>query len=44
MNGGTNVNDECVTEFNNLKLGKQSRFVIFKLDKETNEVIVIVYS
>lgn len=44
MNVGTNVSDDCVTEFNNLKLGKQYRYVIYKLDKEKNEVIIIVYS
>jgi cofilin len=39
MNVGTNVSDDCVTEFNSLKLGKHYRYVIYKLDKETNSVL-----
>lgn len=35
MNVGTNVSDECVTEFNNLKLGKQYRYLTFKLVDNT---------
>ncbi|CAD8123700.1 unnamed protein product [Paramecium sonneborni] len=40
MNVGTNVSDDCVTEFNNLKLGKQYRYVIYKLDRDRNEIVV----
>lgn len=38
MNVGTHVSDDCVTEFNILKLNKHYRYVIYRLNNETNEV------
>ncbi|CAD8188105.1 unnamed protein product [Paramecium pentaurelia] len=40
MNVGTHVSDDCVTEFNKLKLGKQYRYLTFKLNNDTNEIVV----
>lgn len=40
MDVGTHVEDICITEFANLKLGHQHRFIIYKLDLVTNIVFL----
>ncbi|GAA5907146.1 cofilin [Sporobolomyces salmoneus] len=37
---GVVVNDECLSAYNELKLGKKSKFIIFKLSDNLKEVVV----
>nr|7SOG_A Chain A, Actophorin [Acanthamoeba castellanii]7SOG_B Chain B, Actophorin [Acanthamoeba castellanii] len=37
---GIAVSDDCVQKFNELKLGKKHRYVIFKLNDDNTEVVV----
>eukprot|EP00163_Fabomonas_tropica_P012295 TRINITY_DN23554_c0_g1_i1.p1 TRINITY_DN23554_c0_g1~~TRINITY_DN23554_c0_g1_i1.p1 ORF type:complete len:140 (-),score=47.73 TRINITY_DN23554_c0_g1_i1:242-661(-) len=40
MATGIAVNDDCVNEFNELKLRHSSRFVIYRISEDMSEVIV----
>lgn len=35
MDVGTHVDDNCTKVFNELKLGKSSRYILYKLDSHT---------
>ena len=40
MSSGVGVNDDCITEYQNLKLGHKLRYIIFRLSDDNREVIV----
>jgi len=40
MSSGVGVNEECLTEFQQLKLGKKSKYIIFKLSSDNKEIVV----
>lgn len=40
MASGIKVNDECKIEFQNLKMGKQYKYLIFGLSNDMKEIIV----
>jgi len=40
MASGIKVNDECKIEYNNLKMGKQYRYLIFGLSSDMTEIVV----
>eukprot|EP01097_Dermamoeba_algensis_P010080 TRINITY_DN7291_c0_g1_i1.p2 TRINITY_DN7291_c0_g1~~TRINITY_DN7291_c0_g1_i1.p2 ORF type:complete len:139 (-),score=35.06 TRINITY_DN7291_c0_g1_i1:103-519(-) len=40
MASGVAVSDECVTKYQELKLGKSARYILFKLSDDLKEVVV----
>ncbi|KAF8333421.1 actin depolymerizing factor [Cantharellus anzutake] len=40
MSSGVGVNDNCLTEFQVIKLGKKYRYVIYKLSADNKEIVV----
>ncbi|KAI9465526.1 actin depolymerizing factor [Lactarius psammicola] len=40
MSSGVGVNPECLTEFQELKLGKKTKYIIFSLSKDKTEIVV----
>eukprot|EP01113_Clastostelium_recurvatum_P021359 TRINITY_DN252_c0_g2_i2.p2 TRINITY_DN252_c0_g2~~TRINITY_DN252_c0_g2_i2.p2 ORF type:complete len:156 (+),score=36.57 TRINITY_DN252_c0_g2_i2:54-470(+) len=40
MSSGVQVSDECVTKYNGLKLGHESRYILFRLSDDLREVVV----
>ncbi|KAF8414953.1 actin depolymerizing factor [Boletus edulis BED1] len=40
MASGVKVTDECLTTFQNLKLGKKLKYIIFNLNKDLTEIVV----
>ncbi|KAG2009770.1 actin cross-linking [Coprinopsis cinerea AmutBmut pab1-1] len=40
MASGVGVNESCLTAFQELKLGKKTKFIIYALNKENTEIIV----
>lgn len=40
MASGVGVNDECIHNFNEVKLGKKYKYVIFRLSDDNREIIV----
>eukprot|EP00294_Goniomonas_avonlea_P017607 CAMPEP_0114542310 /NCGR_PEP_ID=MMETSP0114-20121206/1771_1 /TAXON_ID=31324 /ORGANISM="Goniomonas sp, Strain m" /LENGTH=137 /DNA_ID=CAMNT_0001726607 /DNA_START=121 /DNA_END=534 /DNA_ORIENTATION=- len=40
MQAGVAIDDACVNSFNNLKLKKDARYIIFKMDDDLTKVVV----
>ncbi|KAM0753573.1 hypothetical protein T439DRAFT_338594 [Meredithblackwellia eburnea MCA 4105] len=40
MSSGVGVNDQCITTFQELKLGKKLKYIIFKLSDDNKEILV----
>ena len=40
LSSSVSVNPECVTKFNELKLGKQIKWIIYKLSDDQREIVV----
>lgn len=40
MASGVGVNADCLTAFQELKLGKKTKYIIFSLNKEKTEIVV----
>ncbi|KAI8071509.1 hypothetical protein BC940DRAFT_293035 [Gongronella butleri] len=40
MSSGVAVNPECIEAYNNLKLGKKSKYIIYKLSDNLKEIVV----
>jgi len=40
MSSGIAANPECLTVFQELKLGKKHKYIIFKINKEKTEIVV----
>ncbi|KAJ7784303.1 actin depolymerizing factor [Mycena metata] len=40
MSSGVGVNDDCLTQFSTLKLGKRYKYIIFALNQNNTEIVV----
>ncbi|KNE63803.1 hypothetical protein AMAG_16320 [Allomyces macrogynus ATCC 38327] len=40
MSTGVQVRDECMTVYQELKLGKKFKYIVYKLDKNNSEIVV----
>jgi len=40
MSSGIAINDDCVTKFNELKLSKNTRYIVFKVSDDKSSIVV----
>jgi len=40
MSSGVTLHEDCVTKFQELKLGKKCKYIIYKLNKENTQIII----